>query len=70
VLKEEVTTVQQGLTTMQQSGFLLPQLSAFLEQPRWRKGHRWGDRVCWHSAGGAVPRGFPSFVLLLTMFGL
>lgn len=38
VLKEEVTTAQQGLTAVQQDGFLLPQLSAFLEQPLNGKG--------------------------------
>ena len=30
---QEVTAVQERLTMMQQSSFLLPQLLAFLEQP-------------------------------------
>jgi hypothetical protein len=63
VLKEVVTTAQQGV-------FLLPQLSAFLEQPLNGKGTG-GEIGCAGILLVVMFQGVsPSFVLRLTMFGL
>jgi hypothetical protein len=70
VLKEEVTTVQQGLTIVQQGDFLLPQPPAFFQQPLDR---RRADREI-RCAGIVLVAMFHvvivSFVLLLRLFDL
>lgn len=43
MVKQEVTLVQESLAMVQQSSFLFPQLSAFLEKP-----------LDWKGAGGEI----------------
>jgi hypothetical protein len=70
VPKQEVTMVQQDLTTVQQGGFLLPQLPAFLQQPLDRKRADRGIRCAGIVLVAMLHVVIISFVLLLTMFGL